>query len=172
MTSHITLVRILTLAFLILAFAPAASAQDTAQGTSPVADFSVDQSAGTKTYGTGISGSGFGSPALKATVPVLGTTVVISLAGMTPKTLGVLYMGPIAGQPTVLLGSATFWLDLNQVNTWIALNYATDGLGQWSLGIPLPNDPILAGYEIALQAVTFIAGRIEISNGLGLSLGY
>lgn len=108
------------------------------------------------------------NPTLRATLPVLGTTMTVSGSDGPSSYVGVLIIGLPSATPTRIPGGCLAHTDRN------AFYFGTTLLAPtWSAQIFVPNDPLLVGVGIVLQAwwVDTSVVSFSLSNGLLLGLG-
>ncbi|MFY9344696.1 MAG: VCBS repeat-containing protein [Planctomycetota bacterium] len=119
----------------------------------------------------GACGAGPFFPQLGATRPILGQTVTIAGQDGPPATPGILAFSLQPATPVWLGASSCYaYFDLGGAIALAALSQP-----QWSLSVPLPLVPQLAGFEIALQSwYAPTAGPLgyDLSNGVWARLGY
>ena len=119
----------------------------------------------------GACGGGPFLPQLGATRPVLGQIVTIALRDGPSGSNGLLAFSARPGTPTYL-GASTCTAHFDLGN-WVMLLATVQP--QWTLGVPVPNAPQLAGIEFALQSFYSATGGptgIDLSNGLAARIGY
>lgn len=104
---------------------------------------------------------------LDGTLPVLGSTGTLTVAGGPASSLGLLAFsaGGSTGAP---FNGCTLYLENSSINIVFVFN--TDGVGGWSYTDLLPSDPALNCATIMLQAFTF-GGTFAASNGLSYTFG-
>lgn len=119
----------------------------------------------------GACGGGPFLPELGMTRPVLGRTATIACRDGAAGATGILALSPAPAFPTYL-GAST-------CNVWFDLGAATMLHGttrvQWSIRVPVPGVPQLAGVQVALQCFYAPTGGplgVDLSNGLWARLGY
>ena len=103
--------------------------------------------------------------------PVLGTTVVVTGAGSLPGTSGALLLGaPGVGFP--LASACYFYLQ----PAGLAVLAPVQAVGSsWTVSVPLPNVPALAGVRAGLQAVlgpTSVPVGADVTNSVLWTLGF
>lgn len=118
----------------------------------------------------GCTQGGGPGPTLSANVPVLGTTLTLSIAGGGANAGGVLFYGPPAPGSVFLPGGCTFSLDPFMYD--ILVMVATNGSGAWSQSFPLPNQATLECVSADLQALIFPGTAYRVTSCLRLVLGY
>lgn len=108
-----------------------------------------------------------GTPRLRATDPILGSTVQMSGQGAQAGSVGILAYSLPPTAPLNLGIGVPLWVDPNGAFLIPGLLTPT-----WSRTFPLPNDPNLAGAKFNLQAwfANPITGLIEGSNALRMNL--
>jgi len=110
-----------------------------------------------------------GTPRLRATDPILGTTVRLSGEGAPAGTIGVLLWGPPPAAPVDLGTGVPLWIDTSTASVVPGLLNPT-----WTMSVPLPAGPLLAGLDINLQA-WFLdpqTGALSGTNGVRLNLDF
>jgi len=105
---------------------------------------------------------------LDGTLPVLGSSGTLTVAGGAASTLGLLAISE-AGSLGAPFNGCTLYLQNSSIN--IVFVFTTDGLGGWSYTDNLPSDPALNCQSIMLQAFTFGTG-FAASNGLVYTFGF
>lgn len=119
----------------------------------------------------GACGGGPFLPQLGATRPLLGQIVTIALRDGPSGSNGVLAFSARPVTPTYL-GASTCTAHFDLGN-WVML--LATAQPQWTLGVPVPNAPQLAGIEFALQCFYSPTGGptgLDLSNGLAARIGY
>ncbi len=118
-------------------------------------------------------GAGSIAPVLSVTPPVIGQAITFSIANGAPFAGGALFAStPPAG--SIPLGAGCMiYLDLA---TYFPLfdPIATNASGAWSVGIVLPYDAGLFGFQVALQGALYpTAGPlgIDLTNGVLATVG-
>ena len=112
--------------------------------------------------------------ALSATAPRIGMTGTISVSGMPAGQIGsLLFSAPAA--PLLNVGPCPYYIDLLGFTATL-VNFNGDANGNWSITVPLPNDPALTTMQFHMQAmatptVGFNAAQISSSNGVLLKFG-
>jgi len=113
---------------------------------------------------------GLNAAALQANVPRIGQTVTLEILGSSALAPGYLYASN-SPQVTVPIDAGfSCFIFLDPLTLHQMAPIFTDALGNWSLSIPIPNDPGLAGLSFRFQALVLGQG-IEITNGMHLTLG-
>jgi hypothetical protein len=98
------------------------------------------------------AGCGPTGPQLSSTPPQIGSTVTLSVTGGPPSVFGTLYAG--APAPPLPVGNGcSVHLDIGTIFELVPI--ATDGTGNWSVGVYLVTDPALVGISAGLQGVVF-----------------
>lgn len=119
----------------------------------------------------GACGAGPFFPQLGSTRPILGQTLTIAGQNAPAGVGGVLVLSLQPAAPTWLGASSCYaWFDLGA-----GLALATLATPSWSVALPLPFVPQLAGLDIALQAFwSPTQGPLgyDLSNGVWARLGY
>lgn len=131
----------------------------------------IDPGATAQPVGSGRSTVG-APPALRATDPVLGSTMTVTLDGAPSGTAGYLLLCPPAPQPYDLGNGYLAYVDPTFIFFFSGLKPNTQGKA--SLFLPVPNVPALDGYRFMLQAWVGPTGSpygIDFSNGVYLTLG-
>jgi hypothetical protein len=123
------------------------------------------------TYLGGACGGGPFLPQLGVTRPIIGQTATVACRDGAPGALGTLAFSLRPTLPTYLgASSCTAFID---AGNWIIL-LGTSQV-QWTLPVPVPNAPQLAGLEVALQcyyAPTTGPMGFDLTNGLYARIGY
>jgi hypothetical protein len=121
--------------------------------------------------GTGCGGTSL-LPTLHGSRPLLGGTLTLFGDHAPAAAVRALLLSPAPARPTNL---GVPGCDLHvSVSGWSILA-STPNAGAWSLPVPLPALPVLAGWELALQGVfgpTRGALGADLTNGLRLRLGW
>jgi hypothetical protein len=119
-------------------------------------------------------------PVLTSTLPILGTTMVISLNSQFPDSLGFFFasLPPVQAYAVPGIGCNIYVDVFNPQNFFLITMFFTDSNGTWNLPIPLPAIPQLEGLELYFQvrlcSPTGPAGPLSpdwLSNGLGVRAG-
>lgn len=108
-----------------------------------------------------------GAPRMRASDPILGSTVQMSGEGAQPGTAGVLTYSLAPPAPLDLGTGVPLWVD--PVGFYLVPGLLSP---TWSRAFPLPNDPTLTGAKFNLQAwfVNPLTGALEGSNALRMNL--
>jgi hypothetical protein len=117
----------------------------------------------------GTMGAGCGSspPVLAVTPVALGASVTLSISNAAASTSGLLFASSLAASPLPVGAGCVVYLDPGTLLELAA--FTTSPAGDWSLTVTAPSDPLLAGAQFALQAITLpTAGPLgfDLSNGL------
>lgn len=119
----------------------------------------------------GACGGGPFLPELGITRPVIGQNATVVLRDGPSGAVGTLAFGLAPEWPTSFGASTcTVWFDLG---SWVALHTTTQS--QWSLIVPIPSIPQLAGLELALQCYYVpTSGPLgfDLSNGVHARVGF
>ncbi len=118
----------------------------------------------------GACGSGPFLPHLGMSRPVIGRSLTIACRDGAAGALGVLLLSRPPVYP-IPLGASTCSSAIDLGN-WVTLH--TTNAAQWSIQVPVPNVPQLAGVGIALQTIYGPTGGplgYDLSNGLWARLG-
>ncbi|HYC79204.1 MAG TPA: hypothetical protein VEI02_16415 [Planctomycetota bacterium] len=113
-------------------------------------------------------GCGAGAPpTLTAAPPVLGGFFNLAVAGATPNGAGEILFS-LPGAPPLGIGPCAVHIDLG---AFLSLTPVfVDALGGWTLSLPLPFDPNLAGFALVLQGYVAPAPGaplgIDLTNGV------
>ena len=113
------------------------------------------------------------SPTLAATVPQLGSNLVLTTNGAPAQ--APVFLGLAVGAPvSVPLGACTLRLD--PLSLSLGFVGVADAAGLQATTLPLPNAGSLAGFPMTAQTLMLAAngsflGFAELSNGLALVLG-
>lgn len=108
---------------------------------------------------------------LGATRPILGQNTTIVCRDGTPGAWGTLALSLRPTYPTYL-GASTCTAHFD-IGNWVIL--LGTSAPQWSLMVPVPNAPQLAGLELALQAFYSPTGGplgLDLSNGVAARIGW
>lgn len=109
---------------------------------------------------------------LGATAPKLGESVVVTLTSSAASASGTLFVGLPSPVPIPLGAGCSFHLLPHSISLSIPL--MLDSFGNWSGGATLPDAPLLAGVEVALQAAiypTLSTLGFDVTQCLILELG-
>lgn len=111
--------------------------------------------------------------ALTSTLPTLGNTLDVRIAGAAPNQRGALVVSEVRQEP-VTLGPCKLFLDLRRVAR--AIPFATNELGQAEVSVPVPEHSRLCGAQFVLQAVVLApqAGPLpfgQLTEAVRLTLG-
>jgi hypothetical protein len=111
-------------------------------------------------------------PELGMTPPFIGQTATVVGRDGPTNTWGFLAFSPKPLHPNSLgFSGCTAWFD---VNSWILVHQQPPA-ALWTIGLPVPNVPQLAGFNIALQAFYLPTNSpigIDLSNGIWARIGY
>lgn len=116
---------------------------------------------------------GAGTPAFSSNVPQIGHDVILSLSQGSPNKAGALFYSSVPSSALPLGGGCTVQLDLATFAELLPV--ATNSSGAWSLMVPLPSDPALAGLIQVMQIALFgTSGPLgfDLSNGLVATIGW
>jgi hypothetical protein len=133
---------------------------------------SDSSTASVSSTGTGC-GASAPPPLLTSTIPVLGTTINLTVSHVTPSATSGLLASVGTWPPTVLGGGCTAYLNLAGL---IGLGtYPTTAAGTATIPLALPQQPSLVGLDVGLQVVVVPSSGplgLDITNGVQLHLGY
>jgi hypothetical protein len=107
-------------------------------------------SASVASLGAGCSPAG---PQLSSTPPQIGSTVTLSVTGAPPSASGVLFAG--APAPALPVGGGCS-VHRDVATIFEVAPITTDGAGNWSVGVVLPNALALAGTSVGLQGIVLL----------------
>ncbi len=108
-------------------------------------------------------GAGSRAPSLELSDPVLGQTVRLSIRDARPGSAGLVVLGA-PGDAVTLPNGCTMYIDQADVLTL----FPTDGRGDWSVTVPLLNDPALRGLRFAVMgAIAGVGGFESTSTEVG-----
>ena len=127
------------------------------------------QSASVTTLGVG-NGTGSNPPQLLSSRPVIGETVSFVSNYCSPSAPAYMLLSAMPLQSTDLGGGSTAYIDLA---TFVTVGpFSTETNGTWFFSLNLPNDPAMAGADIALQLLVLpLGGGYEVTNGLNWKIG-
>lgn len=114
------------------------------------------------------AGCGMTAPRLRATPPILGGSVVVTGESFSPLSLGGIAFSVGQTSPLPIGAGCTVYID--PLNLVLLAPAATDGFGGFLGQFPVPNEPILIGVQVVVQAYAFgPGGTLELSNGILLT---
>lgn len=117
--------------------------------------------------GVGCAPGAASVPVLSGSPPFVGLPGTLSIAGATPFSGGILFLGREAPAPIGLPGGCLYRL----TDDFLFDVFLTDAVGAWSYTAVVPN---AAGLEVLLQALVLPAGGVPLlstTNALRLTLG-
>ena len=132
------------------------------------------------TAATGTLGAGCGipsAPQLTVTPPILGGTMTMSLSHPIASSPYWLFASapPVTPYVSPASGCAIYVDLLNPANFFTAFSGTLDQLGEWTIALPVPSDPLLAGVPVIFQAAVFGSGGplagFHLSNGVLITFG-
>lgn len=127
--------------------------------------------ASTQTIGAGCGGAPV-NPSIQATLPVLGSTMTISVDHAPANAYGQVFAGFVAPQPYILPSGCPIWIDLG--SAFFAYEVYPDVTGHWEVTQSVPFNPSLLGYVLAIQAYIVPAPSsfgYALTNTLALTFG-
>ncbi|MCK5941993.1 MAG: hypothetical protein KAI24_08505 [Planctomycetes bacterium] len=128
-----------------------------------------DPGATSRSLGSGV-GEGTRVPALRASDPVLGSATTVDLQGGAAGSLIVLQVSFGAAQPSRIAPNAWLYSGPYPAPLYVQPMSGAD----WQATIPVPNDPLLQGLDVQLQAGLLGTGSsapFELTNGVHAVLG-
>ncbi|MEO6597197.1 MAG: MBL fold metallo-hydrolase [Planctomycetota bacterium] len=112
------------------------------------------------------------SATLASTLPILGSTMTLTVAGIGPAVPGILFHSPDTGTSIPFSGCAIY---LSELNT--AASFTTAANGQAAIPVNVPADPSMCGAQLVVQAAAFTGTgpvtslALDVSNAVALRIG-